>query len=319
MKSFRWSVTIGLCLFLVQSVFPQQKTKSEAKREAERIRKEQQAQARSLLISLASDARSFRDQTLRARSLARIADALWDVDSEQGKTLFRKAWEAAEIANSETNERLNVHDGVVSLKPEEVNGATLSAIASTPDVRKEVLRLVASHDRTLSEEFLEKLKESQAETKSENTSSSLWDLPDALQQRLSLAENLLNAGNTERLDGGDLDRPRAFVAIAHAWRVVESARVSEAIFDAVKAANSTDGFTGEGGMVTQTMNSKGVISVRPQPVADFDIAELFGALANEDYDRAVQLARGFQGEAARANATIAIARAVLNEKRVPTP
>lgn len=628
MICLRLSVTIGLSLLLTQAVFSQtqaQKTKpttktvsakekSEAKLEAERVRKEQQAQARSLLVSLASDARSFRDQTLRARSLARIADALWDIDAEEGRTLFRKAWEAAEVAYRENNERLNIRNGVVSLKPEEVNATTFSAIAATPDLRKEVLRIVAPRDRTLSEEFLEKLKESQSESKSENTSSDLWGLPDALQQRLSLAENLLRMGhadralqladpvlsnvtistldfltllrekdaaaadqryatmlastannmsadantvsllssyiftpntyvifNTEgaasysagpitappnvspqlrlaffqtasaillrplpppeqdqsstgiagkfkvvqrlmplfqqyapgdmsaamrgqfealnslvservrrsesesvekgitpeepfakqedaildeidhaktsderdqlyfklallalkndnlkardyaskieesefrkqaqgwvdwelainaitkkkaeqaleidrigdlthiqrvwvltqaakllaktdrskasslvdaataeahRLDGGDVDRPRALFAVANAWRVVESGRVSEAIFDAVKAANSTDGFTGEGGMVTQTMHSKGMISVRPQPVPDFDIAELFGALASEDYERAVQLARGFQGEAARANATIAIARSVLNE------
>jgi hypothetical protein len=110
-------------------------------------------------------------------------------------------------------------------------------------------------------------------------------------------------------------------AIANALRVVESTRVSDAIFDAVKAANSTDGFTGEGGMVTQTMSRKSLINIRSQPVPDFDIEELFGALANEDYESAVQLARGFLGEAPRANATIAIARAVLNDKgpRVPTP
>jgi hypothetical protein len=69
------------------------------------------------------------------------------------------------------------------------------------------------------------------------------------------------------------------------------------------------------------MSRKSVINIRSQPVPDFDIEELFGALANEDYERAVQLARGFQGEAARANATIAIARTVLNDKgaRVSTP
>ena len=83
------------------------------------------------------------------------------------------------------------------------------------------------------------------------------------------------------------------------------------MFEAVKAANSTDGFTGEGGMVTQTMNGGGMISVSPQPVPDFDIEGVFGALASEDYERAVELARGFQGEAPRANATIAIARSVL--------
>jgi hypothetical protein len=39
-----------------------------------------------------------------------------------------------------------------------------------------------------------------------------------------------------------------------------------------------------------------------------------GCSAADDYDRAVQLARGFQG-APRATATIAIARSVLKEKR----
>ena len=175
------------------------KEKSEAKLEAERLRKERQAQARSLLVSLASDARSFRDQVLRARSLARIADALWDVDAIRSRTLFRKAWEAAELANRESAERLNIRDGVVSIKPEDLNGTTITSLASNPDLRKEVLRLVAPHDRALSEEFLEKLKESQPEeTRADNPNRSLWSLTHALQQRLTLAEHLLRDGHTER-------------------------------------------------------------------------------------------------------------------------
>ena len=627
MNHLRLSATVGLTLILSQSAFPQppsQKSKapvknvsSKEKSEAERIQKERQAQARSLLVSLASDARSFRDQTLRARSLARIADALWEIDAEQGRTLFRKAWEAAEIANREANERLNIRDGVVAIKPEEMNSATLSSMVSNPDIRKEVLRLVALHDRALSEEFLEKLKEpASEEIKSEKPRTGLWDVPDAVRQRLSLAETLLRTGNTERalqlaepalgsvtgasldfltllrmkdaaaadqryaamlagagnnmladantvsllssyiftpntyvifnpdgaatgsfmpvtpanvspqlrlaffqtanaillrpqpppdqdqstsgiagkymvikrllplfeqyappemvasmraqfealnslvsdrvrggetesvqkgitpeepsaaqesalldeidraktsderdqlyfklaslalknddlkardyvskieesefrkqaqawvdwglavsavknqkaelalelnrigelthiqrvwvltqtakllaktdreksltlletataearrISGGDLDRPRALFAIANALRVVEPARVSEAILEAVKAANSTEGFVGEGGTITQTINSKNVISVIPQDVPDFDIAEIFSALANDDYDGAVQLARAFQGEAPRTNATIAIARSVLTQKNV---
>ena len=636
MKYLRLFVTVGLTLIVSQSALSQppsqkakapvknvsSKEKSDAKLEAERIQKERQAQARSLLVSLASDARSFRDQTLRARSLARIADALWEIDAEQGRTLFRKAWEAAEVANQEANERLNIRDGVVAIKPEEMNSATLSSMVSNPDIRKEVLRLVALHDRTLSEEFLEKLKKSQSdEIKSEKPSTGMWDVPEAVRQRLGLAESLLRTGNTERalqlaepvlssvtsstldfltllrmkdstvadqryaamlastsnnmladantvsllssyiftpntyiiftregaatgsfmptatpanvspqlrlaffqtatavllrpqpppdqdqsttgiagkymvikrllplfeqyapsemvasmrsqfealnslvsesvrgretespqkgitpeepfatqeaslldeiehaktsdesdqlyfklallalknddvkardfvskieesdfrkqaqewvdwglairavknqkaelalelnrigelthiqrvwvltqtakllaktdrekaltlletataearrISGGDLDRPRALFAIANAFRVVEPGRVSEAIFEAVKAANSAEGFVGEGGVITQTINSKNVISVIPQDVPDFDIEEIFGALANGDYEGAVQLARGFQGEAPRTNATIAIARSVLNQKpaRVPT-
>ena len=127
------------------------------------------------------------------------------------------------------------------------------------------------------------------------------------------ASSLLDTATAEarRIDGGDLDRPRALFAIANALRLVEPARLSEAVFDAVKAANSTEGFTGEGGSITQMMRSRSFISLNPLNVSDFDIEGLFAALANEDYERAVQFARGFQGEAARANATIAIARSVL--------
>ena len=59
---------------------------------------------------------------------------------------------------------------------------------------------------------------------------------------------------------------------------------------------------------------KGQVGDKTEAVPDFDIEGIFGKLANDDYDRAVQLARGFQGEAPRASATIAIARSVLKAK-----
>src|SRR5688500_14304479 len=67
-------------------------TKAAEAAAAERAEKERRATAVSLLISLADDVRNFTDQRLRARTQARIADALWDADPEQGRTLFRKAW-----------------------------------------------------------------------------------------------------------------------------------------------------------------------------------------------------------------------------------
>jgi hypothetical protein len=206
MKCLRISVAIAIGIILSQSTLAQTKApakkvsskeKAAATLEAERLRKERQAEARYLLVALASDARSFRDQALRACSLARIADALWEVDAEQARTLFRKAWEAAETANREHNERSQIRNGVVAIKPEDINVATLSSIATYSDLRKEVLRMVVARDRTLADEFLEKLKESQPDNKSDNTSSSLWDLPDALQQRLNLAEDVLRGGNIE--------------------------------------------------------------------------------------------------------------------------
>lgn len=151
--------------------------------------------ARSLLISLSTDARSFRDQTLRARSLARIADALWQVDPEQGRLLFRKAWEAAELADKENAAKVQEE-----IKRQKARTGGGFAINLPPNVRREVLKLSARHDRTISEEFLEKLKPS-AETANTTprTTDPLSGRPDeAISQRLEAATELLKVGDTER-------------------------------------------------------------------------------------------------------------------------
>ena len=154
--------------------------------------KERRSKARALLISLSSDARTFNDQTLRARSLARIADALWQVDAEQGRLLFRKAWEAAEVADQDSDRKLQEE---ISRQKSRTGGGY--AINTPPDIRREVLRLAARHDRALGEEFLDKLKAQKAE--SANTAgASPYQLPEALSQRLSVAMELLRAGEIER-------------------------------------------------------------------------------------------------------------------------
>ena len=146
--------------------------KSVTTTESDRIRKERQSQARALLISLGSDARSFQDQALRARSLARIADTLWNVDAEQSRTLFRAAWDAAGTADRESKEPLNL--------------------------RRQVLTAIARRDRLMADEFLQKLKaDFETTNKTEDSKPSVWKLPEALQQRLDLAESLLRLGDIE--------------------------------------------------------------------------------------------------------------------------
>ena len=152
--------------------------KASARAEAERVWEGRQAQARALLFSLSGEARSFRDQTLRARALARIADALWPVAAEQGRVLFREAWDAAGKAEQENQQG--------------------------PGIRREVLALAARRDRPLAEEFLQKLKAEQAEAEAKTSGNnsppqnSLWALPEASEKRLALATNLLGAGEVER-------------------------------------------------------------------------------------------------------------------------
>jgi hypothetical protein len=126
------------------------------------------------------------------------------------------------------------------------------------------------------------------------------------------------SNEARRIDVSDPGRPQALIAVANALKVVEVPRVWDATFDAVKAANSAEGFTGEDGLMVLKFQSKGSSSVHTSDVPEFDLEGIFGQLANMDYERAVELARGFQGEGPRAVATIAIARAILDPKKKAT-
>ncbi len=162
--------------------------KSAALAEEERQVQALRAAARSLLIALSTDARAFNDQPLRARSLARIADALWQVDAEQGRLLFRKAWEAAEGADLENVRKL-----------EQQKAKTGGGFANMrQSLRREVLQLAARHDRALGEEFLEKLKTQKLEAANNTNSPRPGQLNEALGQRLSVARELLQAGELNR-------------------------------------------------------------------------------------------------------------------------
>jgi len=168
--------------------------KSAAALDAEQRLRARRAAARSLLIALSSDARSFNDQTLRARSLARIADALWAVDAEQGRLMFRKAWEAAEGADLESDRKLQQE---IEQQKSKTGGGY--AIALPPNLRREVLRLAARHDRALGEEFLDKLKTQKLEAANNTNPPRPGRLNnEALSQRLSVARELLEAGEMER-------------------------------------------------------------------------------------------------------------------------
>jgi hypothetical protein len=118
-----------------------------------------------------------------------------------------------------------------------------------------------------------------------------------------------------RIETGDPDRPRALFAIANVVMRINRAAVWETTGDAITAANSADSFTGEDGQIVFKLNSKGTNAVHQHSFNDFDVAGIFAKLAGEDYDKAVSLARNFQSAAPRANAVIAIAKSVLDEKK----
>jgi hypothetical protein len=181
--------------------------------EAEALAAQRRAQAVAMLTTLADQARDFRDETVRARSQARAADALWETDPLLARTLFRRAWEAADSADREAARKLE----------EEVKAQLArhgTAMTSTPpDLRAEVLRLAAHRDRALGEEFLKQLaksseqKDDDAATDATSTNATLTNTtstnatspsstsqaeqsPDA-GERLRLAQELLDEGDKE--------------------------------------------------------------------------------------------------------------------------
>ena len=170
-------------------------TKTKVNTEAELKERARREQARSLLVALSTDARTFRDSTLRARSLARIADALWQVDIDQARVMFRKAWEAAESADQENE--LKKQEDISRQKAKTGGGYVLN---SFPNVRREVLGLAARHDRVLSNEFLDKLTAQKLEAANSATTqnTNAGRLPEALSQRLSVSREMLQSGEIDR-------------------------------------------------------------------------------------------------------------------------
>lgn len=196
--------TLVLCLLLSaalthaqtddnkKTVAKSETAKTTASNDAALELKERRARARSLLVSLSTDARTFHDQTLRARSLARIADALWTVDAEQGRTLFRKAWEAAEVADQDSDRKLQEE---ISQQKTRTGGGY--AVSLPPNVRREVLQMASRRDRALGEEMLDKLKAQKAEAANNNPQLS-GRTSEAISQRMAVAKDLLVNGEADK-------------------------------------------------------------------------------------------------------------------------
>ena len=164
------------------------------------------ASAVSLVSTLADEARTFSEPALRARVQARAADALWDTDKEKARALFRRAWEAAESADRDS----------ANLSEDERRRRAIAQGAAGArgllNMRREVVILASRRDREMGEEFLAKLDEGR---KSEESGASATTAPQTpvqtneqrinpdnpppqMMQRLNLAQQLLDDGETER-------------------------------------------------------------------------------------------------------------------------
>jgi len=148
--------------------------------------------ATSIVISLATEARSYKDLALRARVLAQAADALWEADNANARALFVRAWEAAEAGDAE-GATINTKD-----VPKDLPVAFLIGLRKREgnDLRVGVLGLASRRDRALGEQFLAKLKSERepGDAKDASISRDVFSGSEASLKRLLVAKKLLTAG-----------------------------------------------------------------------------------------------------------------------------
>ena len=187
-------IALSLCFSVSSVALAQPKKAKTNNEEADAEAAQQRTVAISLVTSLADEARSFKDQTRRARVQARAGDVLWDTDPERARELFRRAWEAAEIVDADAAKKR-----ADDMKRMESEGGPV-VVRGGPSLRSEVLRLVAKRDRKLGEEFLKALDEAVEKERSEAATNQRNNPGNLLEgsQRLQLARRLVEDGEVQR-------------------------------------------------------------------------------------------------------------------------
>ena len=184
----------------------QSKSAAGARASLDPLARERRTTALALATALAEEARSFRDEQLRARVLARTADALWETETERARTLFRRAWDAAETADRESLKRLEEQRRTNADRGPGFTG-------NTSHLRSEVWNLAARHERALAEEFIAKTVAATPEdplTISAGSGGGTIELatPDPEQPPTAVLARLDIA--TQFLEEGDIDRSLQF-------------------------------------------------------------------------------------------------------------
>ncbi|HWT01987.1 MAG TPA: hypothetical protein VN256_17190 [Pyrinomonadaceae bacterium] len=176
----------------------------------------------TLISSLADEARGYQDQTLRARVLARAADAVWETDAERARNYFQRAWESAESADAESQRRMEED---IRRQQRESGGA---AYISPPSLRNEVLRLAARRDRALGEGFLKRIEDARERAPEiAPPGTTPWMSTPTDSQRLRLAMQLLQDDDVER-------------ALQYADRVLITGTVTRDSIDFLSALREKD-------------------------------------------------------------------------------
>jgi hypothetical protein len=132
------------------------------------------------------------------------------------------------------------------------------------------------------------------------------------------ALSILDDAATEarRIDVSDPDRARALTAVATQLVTPDSIHAWEILSEAVKAANSAETFDGEDTRINAQLWTREGPKIRSVNVEDLGLRVILRALAKEELERSIELAKSLKNEKPRAAAILTIAAAVL-EKPAP--
>jgi len=128
------------------------------------------------------------------------------------------------------------------------------------------------------------------------------------QRALELLEDALR--EIRRIEGEKPDRPLLLLGVANQLMTSDRVRAWEIMGEVVKEANRLEGFTGENTITFPLMTGNGARFLRIGG-DNFSLKDVFRLLAKDDLYRAVDLAKSFKYEAARASVTLAMAGAIL--------
>jgi len=121
------------------------------------------------------------------------------------------------------------------------------------------------------------------------------------------------ADESRRIDGNAPDRALLLIGVATQFVTVDRVRAWEMMSEVVKAANSTEKFTGGNVQLTFPMATKSGVKFTNIGGEDFGLSGVLRSLTKDDLYRSIDLAKSFKNDAPRATAILAIANAMLKK------
>lgn len=118
----------------------------------------------------------------------------------------------------------------------------------------------------------------------------------------------------QRIAAATTERAYVFVSLLAAFTKLDRARTWDLAREVIQTANNVADFTGENSQINWTIEGKISARLGTALAGSADLPLAFAAMADDDFYQAVDVTRTIKGDAPRALATLAVARAVLQER-----